>query len=110
MHATDIGWERRAGGAVIRVLRDGETGRKWRVWLADTSRVPGARATQCLIFDTGDLIRRVWRVPDDWARMAPAALLALAESSPTHAAPLPAPAPPERAPEAPRLAPRWASR
>jgi hypothetical protein len=108
MHASDIGWERRAGGAVIRVLRDGETGRKWRVWLADTSRVPGARATQCLIFDTGDLIRRVWRVPDDWARMEPGALLALAESSPAHA-PHPA-ALHERGTEAPRLAPRWASR
>ncbi|MDF1505062.1 hypothetical protein [Roseisolibacter sp. H3M3-2] len=82
MHASDIGWERGTGGRVVRVIRDGETGRKWRVWLADTSRVPGARAARCLIFDTGDLIRRVWRVPDDWARMTAAGLLTLVERSP----------------------------
>ena len=73
-------WERRPDGTPARVLRDHTTGRKWRVWVADTRRVPGAPGATCLLFDTGDCVRRVWQVPDDWSRMPPEALLRLAES------------------------------
>jgi hypothetical protein len=73
-------WERRSDGTPARVLRDHTTGRKWRVWVADTRRVPGAPGASCLLFDTGDCVRRVWQVPDDWGRMPPEALLRLAES------------------------------
>jgi hypothetical protein len=51
-----------------------------RVRVADTRRQPGARGDRCLIFDTCDFVRRVWSVPDDWDRMSPEALVALAET------------------------------
>ena len=73
-------WERRPDGTPARVLRDHTTGRKWRVWVADPRRVPGAPGATCLLFDTGDCVRRVWKVPDDWSRMSPEALLRLAET------------------------------
>ncbi len=73
-------WERRPDGTPARVLRDHTTGRKWRVWVADTRRVPGAPGATCLLFDTGDCVRRVWQVPDDWSRMPTDALLRLAET------------------------------
>ena len=38
--------------------------------------------SECLTFDCGDLIRRVWPVPDDWRRMPDEALLALMERPP----------------------------
>lgn len=79
MNVSEVGWERETNGTSVRVLRDSDSGRKWRVWQADTSHLPGARAVTCLIFDTGDLVRRVWRVPDDWAQLPPTALLTLAE-------------------------------
>ena len=85
----DQQWERRPDGTPVRVLRDGATGRKWRVWVADMRTVPGARAEACLVFDTGDRVRRVWHVPDDWVRMAPDALARLAEH-PREAADAPA--------------------
>jgi hypothetical protein len=95
---SEVGWERRTGGAPVRVLRDRASGRKWRVWVADTRGVPGARGDRCLLYDTGEWVRRVWRVPDDWARMAPAALVALAEAAAEAAAEaVEAPAAPRRA-------------
>ena len=84
-------WERRPDGTPARVLRDHTTGRKWRVWVADTRRVPGAPGATCLLFDTGDCVRRVWQVPDDWSRMPPEALLRLAETPASSPAPVTAP-------------------
>lgn len=80
-HVSEVGWERGRGGTPVRVLRDGRSGRKWRVWVADTRHVPGALGDRCLLYDTGEWVRRVWRVPDDWGRMAPAALIQLAEAA-----------------------------
>ena len=82
-------WERRPDGTPARVLRDHTTGRKWRVWVADTRRVPGAPGATCLLFDTGDCVRRVWQVPDDWSRMPPDALLRLAETPASTQGPAP---------------------
>lgn len=66
----------------MRVLYDTVTGRRWQVWVADTRHVPGAPSTHCLLFDSGDTVRRVWQVPDDWSHMAARALLDLAEHTP----------------------------
>lgn len=70
-------WERRSDGTPIRVVRESGTGRKWRVWVADTQEVPGAIGGECLIFDSGDVMRRAWSVPADWAKMPPDVLLEL---------------------------------
>ena len=79
----DEHWERRPDGTAVRVLREAVLGgRACRVWLADTRGTPGARAECCLIFDTGDRVRRVWGVPVDWGRMPAAMLIALADAAP----------------------------
>ena len=85
----DEHWERRPDGTAVRVLRDPAlSGTAWRIWLADTRCVPGAHAEHCLIFDTGDRVRRVWSVPEDWGQMSADALIALADaSSPGRGAP-----------------------
>ena len=80
----DEHWERRPDGTAVRVLHEAVLGgRSCRIWLADTRGTPGARAECCLIFDTGDRIRRVWGVPEDWGRMPAAALIALADAAPS---------------------------
>jgi hypothetical protein len=80
MDWADVGWDRRGDGTPVRVIRNRRTSQTWRVRVADTRRQPGARGDRCLIFDTCDFVRRVWRVPDDWDRMSPEALVALAET------------------------------
>ena len=78
----DEHWERRLDGTAVRVLREAVLGgRACRIWLADTRVTPGAPAECCLIFDTGDRVRRVWSVPEDWARMPAAMLIALADAA-----------------------------
>lgn len=81
MDLADLGWDRRGDGTVVRVIQNRRTNQTWRVRVADTRHQPGARGERCLIFDTGDFVRRVWRVPDDWERMPPDALVDLAESA-----------------------------
>jgi hypothetical protein len=49
----------------------------WTVREADTTRVPGARATTCLIFETPGYARRAWSYPSDWRALGAEALLAL---------------------------------
>ena len=79
----DEHWERRPDGIAVRVLHEaGPGGRACRIWLADTRETPGACAECCLIFDTGDRVRRVWGVPEDWGQMPAAMLMALADAAP----------------------------
>lgn len=68
--------------AGVRVVSDPATGRTWRVWAATTAHVPGAPAGDCLLFDAGEVVRRVWGVPPGWPALSDAALLALAEAPP----------------------------
>jgi hypothetical protein len=49
----------------------------WSVREADTTRVPGARAPTCLIFETPGYARRAWRYPTDWRSLDDEALLLL---------------------------------
>jgi hypothetical protein len=86
----DEHWERRPDGTAVRVLHEAVLGgRVCRVWLADTRETPGAHAECCLIFDTGDRMRRVWSVPEDWGRMPAAMLVALADAAPSRSVGLP---------------------
>jgi hypothetical protein len=70
-------WELRADGAPVRVVPEPPAGRTWRVWAAGCAHVPGAPAADCLMFDAGEVVRRVWGVPPGWACLSDAALLAL---------------------------------
>jgi hypothetical protein len=38
----------------------------WMVREVDTTRVPGARADRCLIFESDSVVRRVWVFPATW--------------------------------------------
>jgi hypothetical protein len=66
--------------ARVRAIWDAAAGREWRVWASDCHDVPGARSAECLIFDCGTTVRRLWSPPDDWAALSDAALLALVDS------------------------------
>jgi hypothetical protein len=53
------------------------TFRRWRVWLMHCQDVPGAPAATCLVFDAGDVVRRVWDPPAHWQSLSDDALLTL---------------------------------
>ena len=56
-----------------------EDGTRWRVREARAHDVPGAEAPSCLIFDAGNVCRRLWRYPEEWTELSDGSLLALME-------------------------------
>ena len=52
-------------------------GVEWRVREVDARATPGARAPRCLVCETHEVVRRLWRYPADWHRRADRDLLAL---------------------------------
>ena len=62
---------------VPRHVYDDVSGEHWTVREVDTTAVPGARASRCLIFDSGSIARRLWQYPQDWGALPPSALLRL---------------------------------
>lgn len=67
-----------------RLVVDPGTGQTWSVRLASWQWPPTGPPSACLIFDRGDLVRRVWPVPDHWRHMHDTALLSLVERRPSH--------------------------
>lgn len=53
------------------------TGTTWRVREARAIDVPGATASTCLIFDSGNRCTRLWRYPAEWFLMSAEQLLAI---------------------------------
>lgn len=47
--------------------------------------LPGAPAGDCLLFDAGEVVRRVWGAPLGWPALSDAALLALVAAPPGRA-------------------------
>ena len=70
------------GATRIRTVWDPDAGREWRVWSTDCRDVPGARSAECLIFDSGTTVRRVWAPPAGWHALADEDLLALVNTPP----------------------------
>lgn len=64
----------------VRTIWDAAASRAWRVWCADCRDVPGARSDDCLIFDCGTTVRRLWSPPDDWRALPDDALLTLLDA------------------------------
>jgi hypothetical protein len=64
MHALQDGGLSEA--AMRELMQDGV---EWRIHEADASRVPGARRSRCLIFDSDGVVRRVWAYPEDWGNL-----------------------------------------
>ena len=56
-----------------------DTGAVWWVSEVTTRGLPGARGDSCLLFDGPGPVRRLWRYPAGWERLADAALFALSE-------------------------------
>jgi hypothetical protein len=50
----------------------------WQVSERECSDAPGARGEYCLVFDSGEVLRRVWDYPEHWHTLS---ALALAELS-----------------------------
>ena len=50
----------------------------WRVVETDTTGVPGATGSHCLVFLCAGLARRVWKYPADWRTLSPLELELLA--------------------------------
>jgi len=53
---------------------------EWTVREVDARRVPGAPYASCLICETSDIVRRLWRYPKDWRSLSDDDLWALVES------------------------------
>ena len=51
----------------------------WSLREVDARKVPGAPRPQCLICESGDVIRRLWKYPSDWESLDDDALWALCE-------------------------------
>ena len=73
-------WETSDSGLRMRVVVDDQAPgarRHWRVWWMNCRNVPGASAATCLVFDAGEVVRRVWAPPANWETLADHRLLAL---------------------------------
>ena len=52
---------------------------RWTVREVDARRVPGARADRCLICDSGEVVRRLWKYPENWTELDDEALWELCD-------------------------------
>jgi hypothetical protein len=51
-----------------RTLQHGN--QQWTVRESDARAVPGARHTSCLICESSDVVRRLWKFPTDWRSLS----------------------------------------
>jgi hypothetical protein len=75
----------RAAGRPRRWIRDAN-GVEWDVREIDCRQTPGALGPSCLIFDSEQVVRRVWSFPADWTALPDADLLQLG-AAPTTSSP-----------------------
>jgi len=54
--------------------------RAWRVREVPARTVPGSRGARCLICESAEVVRRLWRYPDDWRALDDERLWALCEA------------------------------
>lgn len=52
---------------------------EWRVREVSALNVPGARGPRCLICESGDVVRRLWKYPADWQELDDDALWELCD-------------------------------
>ena len=53
---------------------------EWTVREVDAPRIPGAPTTSCLICESSDVVRRLWRYPQNWRSLTDDELWRLVES------------------------------
>jgi len=56
---------------------------RWRVHEMDARAIPGARAPTCLICESIEVIRRLWKFPADWPTLDDDALWEVCEGPPS---------------------------
>ena len=61
-----------------RIFQHGDE--QWTVREVDARRVPGALHASCLICESSDVVRRLWRYPRNWRSLADDELWDLLES------------------------------
>ena len=67
--------------AASRMVLDAQ-GNEWTIREVATPQ-SWAHGDRCLIFSSPAIVRRVWRYPEDWVRLAPSDLLALLGDTPS---------------------------
>jgi hypothetical protein len=55
--------------------------RRWTVREVNAAAVPGAAAPRCLICESDDVVRRIWRYPDNWLGLSDDDLLRICDKS-----------------------------
>jgi hypothetical protein len=55
--------------------------RRWIVREVDAQTVPGAAAPRCLICESDDVVRRIWRYPENWRSLTDDELLRICDRS-----------------------------
>jgi len=54
---------------------------RWTVREVNADAVPGAAAPRCLICESEDVVRRIWRYPDNWLGLSDDDLLRICDKS-----------------------------
>jgi hypothetical protein len=62
-----------------RVLDQGD--HRWTVREVKADTVPGSSAPRCLICESDDIVRRIWRYPENWLGLSDDELLQICDKS-----------------------------
>jgi hypothetical protein len=64
-----------------RIIQHGDN--RWIVREVNAGSVPGSAAPRCLICESDDVVRRIWRYPENWIGLPDAELLRICDKSVT---------------------------
>lgn len=56
---------------------------RWTVREISADTVPGAAAPRCLICESDNIVRRIWRYPENWAALSDDELIKICDKSVT---------------------------
>jgi len=62
-----------------RIVEKGE--QRWSVREVSADTVPGASAPRCLICESEDVVRRIWRYPENWVELSDDELIRICDKS-----------------------------
>jgi hypothetical protein len=65
--------------ALERIVERGAN--RWTVREMNTDGVPGASAPRCLICESDDVVRRIWRYPENWIALSDDDLIRICDRS-----------------------------
>jgi len=56
---------------------------RWTIREIGTDTLPGASRPRCLICESDDVVRRIWRYPDNWLSLSDDELIRICDNSAT---------------------------